>query len=335
MEYRQLGRTGVQVSKFCLGTMIYGSKVSEEDALRQVDCALDMGINFIDSANVYGRSEEFLGKALSKNGKRDRVVLATKVNVRVRRDDPNAFGNHRRHIIEQVNESLRLLQTDYIDLYYIHRPQANVPIDETLRALDDLIHQGKVLYIGCSSFPAWATVEALWASDKHRLNRFVAEQPPYHLFERVIEREILPMAETYDLAIMPWSPLANGFLTGKYKRDDIPADARLQKGNAWHDKHYTEEAFDRLDQLRELADEKGCSLAQLAIAWVTGQPHVTSTILGASTLDQLTEQFGALDVTLTDEDRARIDEIAPPGNSIIPYYYPDTHNDFRAHPHRW
>lgn len=337
MKYRTLGRTGVQVSALCLGSMEFGGKAPEDEALRVVDRALAAGINFVDTANVYGRglSEEIVGRALGRDGKRQRVVLATKVNVRMSDDDLNAAGNHRRHIMEQAHASLRRLNTDTIDLYYIHRPQSHIPIDETLRALDDLVHQGKVQYIACSTYAAWSVLEALWASDRLRLNRFVAEQPPYHLLERSVERELIPMAQTYDLGIMPWSPLAGGLLTGKYTRGSALEGARLQPGNAWGDKHFTPAAFEALDGLAALAKEKGCSMTQLALAWLLHMPGVTSPILGPRSVAQLEEQLGAVDVTLTPDDLARIDRISPPGSALVPYYFTDKFADFRPHPHRW
>lgn len=337
MNYRPLGRTGIQVSQLCLGTMLYGSRTPEAEAIDQVDAALEAGINFLDTANVYGRgrSEEIVGKALARDGKRQRVILATKVNVRMHDHDPNAWGNHRRHIMEQCHESLRRLQTDYIDLYYLHRPQADVAIDETLRALDDLIHQGKIHYVACSTFAAWAVVEALWASDRLHLHRFVAEQPPYHLLERTIENELLPMAETYDLAIMPWSPLAGGLLTGRYTRQSIPTEGRLKPGNEWNDRHFKPEVFDAVEVLQAIAVSKGCSLTQFAIAWLMAQPNVTSPIIGAGNQAQLDELLGSLNVHITDEDRQQVDAICPPGQAIVPYYRVDSYTDFRPHPYRW
>ncbi|HEU5098816.1 MAG TPA: aldo/keto reductase, partial [Roseiflexaceae bacterium] len=232
MEHRQFGRTGVQVSVLCLGCMMFGGKTGPEESYAIIDRALDAGINFLDTANVYsrGRSEEVTGAALKRNGKRQRVVLATKVHGTMDDDDPNAQGNSRRHIIEQCDASLRRLQTDYIDLYQIHRPRPEIAIDETLRALDDLVRAGKVRYIGTSTFAAWQLVETLWASKELGLNRFVCEQPPYNLLDRRIERELLPMARTFGLAIIPWSPIAGGLLSGKYNRSDpTPADARYSK----------------------------------------------------------------------------------------------------------
>ncbi|MBE3576098.1 MAG: aldo/keto reductase [Limnochordales bacterium] len=333
MEYRNLGRTGVKVSPLCLGCMLFGGRTEESEAIRIIDRALDAGINFIDTANVYnrGRSEEVVGKALKQNGKRDRVVLATKVHGRMADDDPNAWGNSRRHIIEQCEASLRRLQTDYIDLYQIHRPSSDVPIDETLRALDDLIRAGKVRYIGTSTFAAWQVVESLWVSKELGLNRFVTEQPPYNLLDRSIERELIPMARTYGLGIIPWSPLAGGFLTGKYERDRQPPEGSRYEKRPARDDMFSEQAFAVLDVIKELAAAKGCTPSQLALAWVVQQPGVTSPIIGPRTLEQLEDNLGALQVTITDEDRARLDQVAPPGRAIVPYYQAD----FGPHKFHW
>jgi aryl-alcohol dehydrogenase-like predicted oxidoreductase len=219
--------------------MLFGGKTPAAEAHTIIDAALDAGITLIDTANVYerGRSEEVVGAALKHNGKRSQVVLSTKVWGRMADDDPNAAGNHRRHIREQCEASLRRLQTDYIDLYYIHRPMHTIPIDETLRALDDLVHAGKVLYIGCSTFSAWAVVESLWVAKEYGLNRFVCEQPPYHLLDRSIEHELITMAQTYGLGLLAWSPLAGGLLTGKYLHS-IPENGGVQPGSMWGDRHF-------------------------------------------------------------------------------------------------
>ena len=213
LEYRNFGRTGVKVSNLCLGCMMFGGKTNAPDSYAIIDRAIDAGINFLDTANVYsrGKSEEITGDALKRNGKRQNVILATKVHGQMG-EDPNQFGNSRRHIIEQCEASLRRLQTDYIDLYQIHRPQPDIPIDETLRAMDDLIRSGKVRYIGTSTFAAWQVVESLWISKELGLNRFICEQPPYHILDRRIERELIPMAQTFGMAVIPWSPLAGGML---------------------------------------------------------------------------------------------------------------------------
>ena len=342
MEYRSLGRTGVQVSVLCLGCMNFGGPTPEAESFNIIDRALDGGINFLDTANVYSRgiSEEIVGKALKRNGKRDRIVLATKVHGRMSDDDVLAAGNNRRHIIEQCESSLRRLQLDYIDLYQIHRPQSNTPIDETLRALDDLVQAGKVRYIGTSTFPAWEVMESLWVSKELGLNRFVSEQPPYHLLDRAIERELIPLAQTYGLAILPWSPLARGFLSGKYRRgEDIPGDSRLasdMKG-PFADRtkqHFSDLGYNALDVVRDLAQEKGCTPAQVALAWCVQQPGVTSPIIGPRTMEHLEDNLGAVDVKITDADRQRLDDVAEPEQQIVPYYT-GKRIDFKPPQHRW
>lgn len=335
MEYRSLGRTGVQVSSLCLGCMMFGRRAEEADSMDIIDRAIDAGINFLDTANVYarGRSEEIIGKALKRNGKRSRIVLATKVHGRMDDEDPNAAGSSRRHIVDQCEQSLRRLQTDYIDLYQMHRPRSDTPIDETLRALDDLVREGKVRYIGTSTFAAWQIVEALWVAKELGLNRFVTEQPPYHLLDRRIERELVPVALTYGIGIIPWSPLAGGFLTGKYKRGEPrPEDARLQVGAPPRaDSHFTDAAFDVVEEVEAIAAEKGCTLAQLALAWCMGQPGITSPIIGPRTMEQLEDNQGALEVKLTNDDRKRLDGVAPPGRATVSYY----DADFGPHRYRW
>ena len=333
MEYDSLGRTGTQVSTLCLGSVTFGDRTSESDSMDIIDRGIDAGINFLDTANVYnrGRSEEVIGKAVRRNGKRSHIVLATKVHSRMDDTDPNAAGNHRRHIIEQCEASLRRLQTDYIDLYQIHRPTSDLPIDETLGALDDLIHAGKVRYLGTSTFGAWQIMESLWTSKTLGLNRFVCEQPPYHLLDRRIELELVPMAQTYGLALIPWSPLAGGFLTGKYHRDGSrPASARFQPKNEDRDL-FSDAAFDVLDVVSEIAKEKPCTPSQLALAWCAQQPGITSPIIGPRTMTQLEDNLGAMHVRVTDEDRARLDEVSPPSRCIASYY----EADFGPHTFQW
>ena len=333
MEYRSLGRTGTKVSTLCLGCLMFGGRTNETDSMDIIDRAIDEGINFFDTANMYvrGRSEEMVGKAFQRNGKRPRIVLATKVHFRMDDEDPNAQGNSRRHIIEQCEASLRRLQTDYIDLYQIHRPCSDIPIDETLRALDDLIRAGKVRYIGSSTFAAWQVVESLWASKELGLNRFICEQPPYHLLDRSIERELVPMAQTYGTALIPWSPMAGGFLTGKYRRGEArPTDARYQDENENTDL-FSDAAFNVLDVVLAIAAEKGCTPSQFSLAWCAQQPGITSPIVGVRTMEQLEDNLGAIDVQVTDEERERIDEVAPPGGVITRYY----RADFGPHLFRW
>lgn len=342
MEYRFFGRTGVEVSILCLGCMMFGGRTEEDESIRIIDHAIDQGINFLDTANVYsrGESEKVVGKALK--GKRDNIFLATKVHGRMDDDNIMAAGNSRRHIVEQCEASLKRLQTDYIDLYQIHRPESQTPIDETLRALDDLITAGKVRYIGTSSFTAWQLLESLWAAKELGLNRFVSEQPPYHLLDRAIERELVPMAQTYGIAIIPWSPLARGFLTGKYQRgQDVPGDSRfsgeVDREGAFGDrtrKHFSDLAYNLLDVLTEIANEKGVTPSQMALAWNAHQPGITSPIIGPRTMEQLEDNLGAVSIEVTDDDRARLDAVSEPEQAIVSYYN-GTMMDFKPPQHRW
>lgn len=323
MNYRPFGRTGVNVSPLVLGCMMFGGKTSPEDSYAIIDRALDAGLNILDTANVYnaGKSEEVVGEALKRNGRRNSVFLATKVHGRMS-DDPNALGNSRFHITQECEASLRRLQTDHIDLYQLHRPDRHIAIDETLRAMDDLIRAGKVRYIGTSNFGAWQVVESLWASKELGLNRFVSDQSPYNLADRRIEREMLPMCRTYSIAVIPWSPLAGGGLTGKYVRaEKQPEGTRFgDESRPGMAKRFNLGVLDIVDGLRPIADAKGCNVAQLALAWVMSQPGVTAPLAGPRTMEQLEDNLGALDVRITGEDRAAIDAIIPPGEHVSDYY---------------
>ncbi len=355
MEYRYLGRTGVRVSPLCLGCMMFGGRTDLDDSMAMIDRAIEAGINFLDTANVYstGRSESFVGQALKRNGHRDRIVLATKCHGNMHKKDgplwdgqkevgktselhaqlnPNQWGNSRRQIIEQCDASLKRLQTDWIDLYQIHRPHPECAIDETLRALDDLVRAGKVRYIGTSTFAAWQVVESLWTSEKLGLNRFVTEQPPYNLLDRRIERELIPMAQTYGLGLIPWSPLGGGFLTGKYKRKGKwPSDMRWKsRDEGPAGRKAGDAAFDVVEGLVKMAKKKKCTPSQLALAWCVGQPGITSPIIGPRTMEQLNDNLKALEVKVTDEDRKAIDEFAPPGRVTVPFYQAS----FGPHAHR-
>jgi aryl-alcohol dehydrogenase-like predicted oxidoreductase len=303
--------------------MMFGRRTELEDSVRIIDRAIDAGINILDTANGYsrGKSEEIVGEALKRNGKRGRIFLATKVHFPMADGDPNQQGVSRRHIIEQAEASLRRLRTDYIDLYQIHRPHPEVAIDETLRALDDLVRSGKVRYVGSTTFAGWQVVEALWASKELHLNRFVSEQPPYNLLDRRIERELLPVAQTFGLAVIPWSPLAGGLLTGKYLRDQPPPDGtRYANAGPVQAKRFTRQAFDVIEPLQAFAAERSVPLSQLALAWVVQQRGVTSPIVGPRTLEQLEDALSALEVALTPEDLQRIDTIIPPGTHVAPFY---------------
>jgi len=334
MELRSLGRTGVKVSSLCLGCMMFGGRTNASDSYDIIDRSLDAGINFLDTANVYstGRSEEVTGEALKRNGKRSNVFLATKVHGKMG-EGPNDMGNSRRHIIEQCEASLRRLGTDYIDLYQLHRPQPEIPIDETLRAMDDLVRSGKVRYIGTSTYGAWQLVESLWVSKENHLNRFVCEQPPYNLLDRRIERELIPMAQTYGFGIIPWSPLAGGLLTGKYYRDEPPPpDTRFgtMASNPIQQRRWSDRVFDVIDGLTPIAEDKGVTLSQLSLAWCMQQPGVTSPIIGPRTMEQLEDNLKAADVEITAEDRKRIDSVSRRGEMVSRFY----EAEFGPHPFR-
>jgi len=321
MEYRPLGRTGVQVSVACLGTMTFGWEPDdwgshEAESLEIGAAALDLGINFFDTADVYARgtSEIIVGKIIK--AKRDRVVLATKCHGKMSDDDPNAWGNSRRHVIEACEASLKRLNTDYIDLYQIHRPQPSIPIDETLRALDDLIRSGKVRYAGCSTFAAWQVCEAHYVAKQLGINGFISEQPPYNLLDRRIERELLPFCRTYDYAVIPWSPLAGGQLSGKYLGS--PSEGRYAKSDPMN--RINKDTMAAVAKLKKVADKEKVSLATLSLAWIASQPGITSPIIGARSIEQLSESAAALEVKLTDRAMKAIDEIVAPGTNILNYY---------------
>lgn len=329
MDYVNLGRSGMKVSPLCLGTMNFGSRTDEATAAKMIDLSIDAGINFIDTANIYGNaeggqgagsSEEMIGKAFEKNGKRNEIILATKVRSNMRPDDPNGSGLSRRHIVAECEASLRRLKTDYIDLYQLHSPDDDTPIDETLRALDDLVRSGKVRSIATSNFSSWKMVEALWTSSDLKLNQFVSEQPPYSMMFRLPERELFPMAQQYNIAILPWSPLFGGFLAGRYKKgEDFPEDSRAAMKD-WHQYWQSivgDRAWDLLDVLASMAEEKNCTVSQLSLAWTLAQPAVTSPIIGPRTVEQLEDNIKALDVEITDEDKEKIDEIARPRGHLL------------------
>jgi aryl-alcohol dehydrogenase-like predicted oxidoreductase len=313
--------------------MMFGGKTNPTDSYDIIDRALDAGINFIDTANVYstGRSEEVTGEALKRNGKRHDIVLATKVHGKMG-EGVNDLGNSRRHIIEQCEQSLRRLGTDYIDLYQIHRPQPDIPIDETLRALDDLVRSGKVRYLGTSTFAAWQLVESLWVSERLGLHRFTVEQPPYNLLDRRIERELLPAARTYGFGVIPWSPLAGGLLTGKYKRGEEPPEgARFaDTSNPLYRRRLNDRIYDVVEGLEPMAQEKGVSLSQFSLAWCMQQPGVTSPIIGPRTMEQLEDNLAAADITFSEDELRAINRVARRGDSVAPFY----EAEFGPHPYR-
>ena len=321
MEYRDLGRTGVKVSPLCLGAMNFPEPSGEELSLEIINRALDGGINFIDTANVYnqGESEKIVGRALKENGRRDDVVLATKVYGRMG-DGPNEQGVSRYHIIKSCEDSLVRLQTDRIDLYQLHRPSLTVPQDETLRAFDDLIRAGKVRYIGCSTHPAWMVMEALGISDKNGLNRYISEQPPYNLLDRRIENELVPLAQKYGLALLPWSPLAGGILTGRYNDpNSYPEDSRAARGE-WFAQRVNQQGIEVAVKLAEMAAERDLTVAQLALLWVKDQPGITSPIVGPRTLDHLEQALTILEMNLDEADIPLFDELVHPGNAVTDFH---------------
>jgi aryl-alcohol dehydrogenase-like predicted oxidoreductase len=326
MEMRPLGRTGVQVSPLCLGAMMFGAwgNTDHDESVRIIHRALDAGINFVDTADVYsrGESEEIVGKALS-GGRRDNVVLATKVHGRMG-DDPNEYGNSRRWIVREVENSLRRLKTDWIDLYQIHRPEPGTDIDDTLGALSDLVHAGKVRYVGSSTFQPSEVVEAQWVAERRGRERFVCEQPPYSILVRGVEAELLPTCQRYGMGVIPWSPLAGGWLSGKFRRgaegDAEPSSRRAQMLPQRYDLSLPENQrkLDAAEALAKIAEEAGITLIEMALAFVIRHPAVTAAIIGPRTMEHLESQLTAADVTLSDDVLDRIDEVVPPGINVNP-----------------
>jgi aryl-alcohol dehydrogenase-like predicted oxidoreductase len=320
MEYRMLGSTGISVSVHCLGAMMFGGwgNPDHDDCTRIIDAALEAGVNFIDTADVYsqGESEEVVGEALQ--GRRDDVVLATKVHGRMG-EDRNRQGNSRRWIRYEVEQSLRRLRTDWIDLYQIHRPDPYIDVDETLGVLTDLVREGKVRAIGSSTFPAEGIVEAQWVAERRGRERFRCEQPPYSILTRGIERSVLPTCAQYGMGVIVWSPLNGGWLTGKYRRgQEWPAGSRASMGLfSSPEKKHNQRKFDAVEQLEKIAADAGVSLTHLALAFSVEHPAVTSTIIGPKTLDQLQDLTAGADVRLDAETLDRIDEVVAPGTTLV------------------
>jgi aryl-alcohol dehydrogenase-like predicted oxidoreductase len=323
MRMRTLGGTGIKVSPYCLGAMMFGAwgNRDHEDSIRIIHGALDAGLNFIDTADVYsaGESEEIVGKALK--GRRDDVVLATKAHSPMGKD-PNMRGNSRRWIVRELENSLRRLQTEYIDLYQMHRPDPDTDIDETLSALSDLIHSGKVRAIGSSTFPAEQIVEAQWVADRRGHERFRCEQPPYSILVRGIEAGVLPTCQKYGMGVIVWSPLAGGWLTGRFRKD---TDVDMTRGRAQRlplrfdpTLPGNQAKLAAVEELIKIAAEAGCPLIHLALAFVTSHPGVTSAIIGPRTMDQLTGLLAAAELTLDDDVLDRIDQVVPPGTTLNP-----------------
>ncbi len=312
MQYRTLGRTGIKVSPYALGALALGTSIGnpdQDDSVRIIHRALDAGINFIDTADAYGESEVVVGEALK--GRRDSVVLATKFG-RPAGGDPNQQGTSRRWIMTAAENSLRRLQTDYIDLYQVHRPDPDTDIEETLSALSDLIRSGKVRAIGASQTPASGIIEAQWTAELRGLERFRTEQPPYSILSRGIEREVLPIAQRYGMGILVWGPLAQGMLTGRIRKGQQTDLRRAAIFKVFSD----ERRLDAVEQIIALAREAGLPMTHLAVAFAIAHPGVTSAIIGPHTMEQLDDLLAGADVTLTDEILDRIDEIVPPGTDV-------------------
>ena len=317
----------MQVSPLCLGAMMFGAwgEPDHDVSIKIINRALDAGINFIDTADVYsqGESEEIVGKALA-GGRRDDVILATKVHAQMgvqvgEQGDPNKRGNSRRWITREVENSLRRLQTDWIDLYQVHRPDPATDVEETLGALTDLQRQGKIRVFGSSTYPAHEMVEAQWVAERRGLGRFVTEQPPYSILVRGIGADVLPTAEKYGMGVIPWSPLAGGWLTGRYRKgQEVPASHRAQRLPGRYDLSNpgNRAKLDAAEELALVAEDAGLSLVHLALAFTLAHPAVTAPIIGPRTMEQLESQLGAVDITLSDDVLDRIDKIVPPGATL-------------------
>ncbi len=317
MRYRNLGRTGLKVSELCLGTMQFGWTADQEKAFAIMDAFWEAGGNFLDTADVYsnwvpgnpgGVSESIIGRWMRSRGNRHQIVVATKVRGRMW-EGPNGEGLSRAHIMKAVDDSLRRLDTDYIDLYQTHAFDPDTPVEETMRALDDLVHQGKVRYLGCSNYPAWRLCQALWVSDRWGLARYESLQPHYNLVHRAeFERELLPLCQDQGLGIIPYSPLGRGFLTGKYRRGkplpDTPSASTVKE------RYFSEENFTILEGLEALAKKRGKTTLQMALGWLLTNPVVTSPIVGANSVEQLQESLGALGLRLSQEEMATLNELS-------------------------
>ena len=316
MEYRKLGNTGLEVSRLCMGTMQFGWSLNEADSHRILSASFEAGINFIDTADIYskwvdgnpgGVSETFIGNWMKQNQiPRDKIVVATKVRGEMGKG-PNDQGLSRVHMMNAVEASLRRLQTDYIDLYQSHWTDNDTPIEETMRAFDDLVKQGKVRYVGASNYAAWELMQALWVSDKNHLVRYDCLQPHYNLIYRAeFERELRAVCETYGLGVIPYSPLAGGFLTGKYRRNEPLPESKRAEGR----KHaMTEKNFTLIDEMEVIALRHQVSIAQIALAWMLADPVITSPIIGATSIGQLNENLGALNVKLSEEEKTLLDKV--------------------------
>lgn len=322
MDYRLFGQTGVKVAPLALGTANFGRPTSKDEAERVLNSALEAGINLIDTADSYngGESERIIGRFLTRTGNRNKVFLATKAFYPTG-PGPNERGSSRLHLIQACEASLRRLGVEHIDLYQLHRPDSQTPIEETLSALTDLVRQGKVRYVGCSTFPAWGVMEAIMASELRGYVRFVSEQPPYNLLDRRIENELVPLAQAYDLALISWSPMAMGILAGRY--DDAaayPADSRAALVGGIYAERVTARGIEVGRAFSALARDAGLSAAQLAVLWVKEQPGITAPIIGPRTLEQFQHLLPLLELSLPADVRTACDALVPPGSAAVDFH---------------
>jgi len=333
MDYRILGRTGVKVSPICLGTANFADPTPEKDAARIIDRALDAGINLIDTGDSYaaGESENIIGRSLEANKRRHQVILATKAgHVRGGPNDnidpeiaqnPNTVGNSRHNIIRACEASLRRLRTNHIDLYQVHRPDFSIPIDETLGALTDLVRQGKVRYIGCSTHPAWAVMEALMVSEKKDYSRYISEQPPYNLLDRRIENELVPLCLKYGLGIIPWGPMAMGVLSGRYANaHDYPGDSRAAYRGSFYADRVSPKGIEAGNKFVNISKKHGIPPSQLAVLWIKDQPGITAPLIGPRTLQHLEDLLPVAEMKLDESIRNECDKIVPPGSAVADFH---------------
>jgi len=313
MKYRKLGKTGLMVSEICLGTMTFGNQINEVESTKLIKYAMETGVNFIDTADMYvdGLTEEIVGHALK--GVRHSVVLATKVGAWQSGPTANDIGLSRKHIMDGIEASLRRLGTDYIDIFYAHIPDNATPIEETLRAMDDLVRQGKIRYLGCSNFLAWELCKALWVSDACNLARFDCIQPPYNLIIRGIEDELLPLCASEKVGVCVFNPLAAGLLTGKHDPNKSPAKgtrfSNKRQGKIYSDRYWSDSNFEAVTRLKEISGKHGHTMARFALAWILHNPTITSVICGANSIPQLAENIGSIDVELADDELAACDDV--------------------------
>jgi len=315
MEYRRLGNTGLKVSPLCMGTMMFGGATSEEDSLAILKRGLDVGINFFDTANIYnaGRSEEVLGKFIASQSRND-LVIATKGRSAMG-EGPNQSGASRKHLMQELEQSLRRLKIETIDIYYVHAPDPQTPIEETLRALDDMVRSGKVHYIACSNFRAYQLCQGLWTSDRLRLNKFVALQPLYNIMNRDIEVEVLPLCRDQGLGVVTYSPMARGILSGKYKKGEpFPEASRAARADKrMQQTELREASIVAAEELNAYCQEKGKPISRFALAWCLANPLVTSIILGPRTMEQFEDNLGCQGIEITEEDEAFVETLVPTG----------------------